>query len=403
MSMRSRGAVTSPLGFLAASASAGIKESGRPDLALIVSDRGAVPAGVFTTNRVKAAPVLWSRAVVQWGKPVRAVLINSGNANACTGPAGRTAVRRSALELSRALEIDAREILVASTGVIGVPLPVDRLTGAIPGLTAELRDSRAAGAGAAQAILTTDTRPKECAASARVGRRTYRVGGMAKGAGMIHPDMATLLGVITTDAPLGRTQARRILAAAVASTFNAISIDGDTSTNDCVLLLANGAAGGHIPPGSLGERRMAGAIAEVCAGLARMVARDGEGARKLLSVTVRDARSSAEARTVARAIASSSLVKAAVHGGDPNWGRVFAAAGRAGVPLRVEHMALRIGGHLVAKAGAAVPGHERRAAGHLRKHTVEMTLSIGRGRATGTALGCHLSPEYVAINAEYRT
>lgn len=403
MSARSRGAVTAPRGFRAAGVSAGIKESGRPDLALIVSDQGAVSAGVFTTNRVKAAPVLWSQAVVRSGRSVRAVLINSGNANACTGAAGRQAVRRCAAELSRTLETDSNRILVASTGVIGVPLPVDRVVKAVPGLATRIKDTPAGGVAAANAILTTDTRPKEHVATSRAGGRVYTVGGMAKGAGMIHPAMATLLGVITTDAPLSRGQARRLLVEAVGPTFNAISIDGDMSTNDCVLLLANGAAGGWIAPGSAGEQRVAEAIQEVCAALARMVAADGEGARKLLSVTVRGARSSMDARTVARAIASSSLVKAAVHGGDPNWGRVFAAAGRAGVPVRVEQMELRIGGHLVASGGTAVRGHERLAAGHLRKRNVEIALSIGRGKGAGTALGCDLSPEYVAINAEYRT
>lgn len=403
MSARSRGAVTAPRGFRAAGVSAGIKESGRADLALIVSDQGAVSAGVFTTNRVKAAPVLWSQAVVRSGRSVRAVLINSGNANACTGAAGRQAVRRCAAELSRTLETDSNRILVASTGVIGVPLPVDRVVKAVPGLATRIKDTLAGGVAAANAILTTDTRPKEHVATSRAGGCVYTVGGMAKGAGMIHPAMATLLGVITTDAPLSRGQARRLLVEAVGPTFNAISIDGDTSTNDCVLLLANGAAGGWIAPGSAGEQRVAEAIQEVCAALARMVAADGEGARKLLSVTVRGARSSMDARTVARAIASSSLVKAAVHGGDPNWGRVFAAAGRAGVPVRVEQMELRIGGHLVASGGTAVRGHERLAAGHLRKRNVEIALSIGRGKGAGTALGCDLSPEYVAINAEYRT
>lgn len=403
MSARSRGAVTAPRGFRAAGVSAGIKESGRADLALIVSDQGAVSAGVFTTNRVKAAPVLWSQAVVRSGRSVRAVLINSGNANACTGAAGRQAVRRCAAELSRTLETDSNRILVASTGVIGVPLPVDRVVKAVPGLATKIKDTPAGGVAAANAILTTDTRPKEHVATSRAGGCVYTVGGMAKGAGMIHPAMATLLGVITTDAPLSRGQARRLLVEAVGPTFNAISIDGDTSTNDCVLLLANGAAGGWIAPGSAGEQRVAEAIQEVCAALARMVAADGEGARKLLSVTVRGARSSMDARTVARAIASSSLVKAAVHGGDPNWGRVFAAAGRAGVPVRVEQMELRIGGHLVASGGTAVRGHERLAAGHLRKRNVEIALSIGRGKGAGTALGCDLSPEYVAINAEYRT
>ena len=398
-----RGGVAAPRGFWASSATAGIKESGRPDLALVVSDRAAVAAGVFTTNLVKAAPVLWSQAVVRAGRPVRAVLINSGNANACTGAAGHVAVRRSASALGEVLGVRSREVLVASTGVIGVPLPVERLTAATTRLVAGLRESASGGAHAARAILTTDTRPKEHAVLVRAGGRIYTVGGMAKGAGMIHPSMATLLGVITTDAPLGRARARRLLAEAVEPTFNAISVDGDTSTNDCVFLLANGAAGGRLEPGGVGERRVAEAILQVCVSLARQVASDGEGARKLLSVTVRGARSAGEARIVARAIASSSLVKAAVHGGDPNWGRVFAAAGRAGVPLRVDRMELRIGGHVVARGGAAVLGRERLAAGHLRKRNVELDLAIGCGTGVGKALGCDLTAEYVAINAEYRT
>lgn len=397
------GAVVAARGFRAASSAAGIKASGSPDLALIVSDHDAVCAGVFTTNRVKAAPVVWSQTVVRSRRSVRAVLINSGNANACTGAHGETAVRRTAGSLARALDIEPGEILLASTGVIGVPLPIDRVLAALPHAVQGLGGTPAHGHGAAKAILTTDTRTKEYVATARLGKRLVRVGGMAKGAGMIHPSMATLLGVITTDAPLSRAQARRLLASAVWPSFNAISVDGDTSTNDCVFLLANGAAGGRIPSGSAAEARIAEALTDVCAVLARMVAADGEGARKLIEVTVRGARSSSDARTIARAIASSSLVKAAVHGCDPNWGRVFAAAGRAGVPVRLERMELRIGGHLVAKGGAALAGRQGKAATHLRNKSVTLDLSIGNGAGTAIALGCDLSPEYVSINAEYRT
>jgi glutamate N-acetyltransferase / amino-acid N-acetyltransferase len=398
-----KGAIVSARGFRAAGATAGIKASGSPDLALVVSDVEAACAGVFTTNRVKAAPVRWSEAIVRKGTTVRAVLINSGNANACTGKAGRKAVERSVAATASALGIDRKAILVASTGIIGVPLPVDRLVAAIPPLVNHLGRAASHGSQAAHAILTTDTRVKEHAVMVRVNGHTYRIGGMAKGAGMIHPDMATLLGMITTDAPLGQGQARNLLRKAVISTFNAISVDGDTSTNDCVFLLANGAAGGHIPVGGMAESRVAEALLEVCSILARKVAADGEGARKLLEVTVRGARSTSAARVIARAIASSSLVKTAVHGGDPNWGRIFAAAGRCGVPVRVECMELRIGGHLVAAGGTAVSGQERRAAQHLRKKTVEVDLSIGRGTGTATAFGCDLSAEYVSINAEYRT
>jgi glutamate N-acetyltransferase/amino-acid N-acetyltransferase len=399
-----RTGVTAPRGFLAAATSAGIKPgSTRADLGLIASERPAVAAGVFTTNQVRAAPVLWSSAVVRRGRPVRAVIVNSGNANACTGEPGRTAVRRLAGALSRRLDCAAGEILVASTGVIGVPLPVERILRALPRLRSALRPARPAGARVARAIMTTDTRPKERSVTVRAGRRLYTVGGVAKGAGMIHPQMATMLAFLTTDAPLSRAQAQRALAAATDASFNAVTIDGDTSTNDCVLLLANGAAGGRVPAGGAVERALAAAIGEVCRALAEMIAADGEGARKLLVVRVTGARSSRHARLVARTVASSPLVKAAVHGGDPNWGRVFAAAGRAGVPLDQRLMELRIGGHLVAAAGTACAAGERPAARHLRGRRVELDLSLGRGDAEATALGCDLSAEYVAINAHYRS
>jgi glutamate N-acetyltransferase/amino-acid N-acetyltransferase len=226
---------------------------------------------------------------------------------------------------------------------------------------------------------------------------------MVKGAGMIHPHLATLLGVITTDAPLAPAQAQRLLVAAVERSFNAVTVDGDTSTNDSILLLANGASGGRIPPGSRAERTLARALDDVAWALAEAVAADGEGATKLLVVRVTGARNGADARRVARTVASSLLVKAAVHGGDPNWGRVLAAAGRSGVPLDPGELELRIGGHRVVRAGAAHPGAEAAAARHLRGRRVEMELAIGRGRAAAAALGCDLTPGYVAINAHYRS
>ncbi len=396
--------ITAPRGFFAAGCRAGIKPgSAGDDLALLVSERPAVAAGVFTSNRVKAAPVLWSQSLVRRGRPVRGVLVNSGNANACTGAAGRVAVRRSAATLARVLGCAPRELLVASTGVIGVPLPVEKLLAEIPRLVAALGRTRRAAATAAHAILTTDTRPKEHSLALQVAGRTYTVGGMAKGAGMIHPQMATLLGFLTTDAPLGRAQAQRLLRAAVERSFNAVTVDGDTSTNDCVLLLANGTAGGAVSPGSAAEKAVAQAIERVCARLAESVAADGEGARKLLVVRVTGARSAAQAQAVARTVASSPLVKAAVHGGDPNWGRVFAAAGRSGVTLDPGRMDLRIGRHWVARQGTALPGSVRGAARHLRGRRVEMELRLGGGKAEGAAWGCDLSAEYVAINSHYRT
>jgi glutamate N-acetyltransferase/amino-acid N-acetyltransferase len=396
--------VTAPSGFFAASARAGLREGReRDDLALVVSSVPATAAGVFTANRVKAAPVLWSQARVRAGRAMRAVLLNSGNANACTGAAGARVVRRSAAAAARVLGCSPEEVLVASTGVIGVPLPVERLVAALPRLAAGLGHAAAHARRAARAIMTTDTRPKQAVAALRGAGRTYTVGGMAKGSGMIHPQMATMLAVLTTDAPLAAAQARRLLSGAVERTFNAVTVDGDTSTNDCVLLLANGAAGGRVAVGGAAERALGAALERVCAELAEAVARDGEGARKLLVVRVSGARSEREARDVARTVASSPLVKAAVHGGDPNWGRVFAAAGRAGVALDPDRMNLYVGGHCVARAGAAHPRGERPAARHLRGRRVELDLHLGAGRARGTALGCDLSADYVSINSHYRS
>jgi glutamate N-acetyltransferase/amino-acid N-acetyltransferase len=408
---RLAGGVAAALGFSAAAAAAGIKSApagakgkrARADVALVLSDRPAVAAGVFTANQVQAAPVVWSRAVVGARRPVRAVLLNSGNANACTGERGQAAVVRSAEVMASILSCTPREVLVASTGVIGVPLPIERLTAAMRGLAARLAPGPRSATAAARAILTTDTRAKQHAVSVRIAGRSYVVGGMAKGAGMIHPHMATLLGVITTDAPLARGQAQRLLAATVDRSFNAVTVDGDMSTNDSILLLANGAAGGKIAAGSRAERTLAGALHEVAWTLAEAVAADGEGATKLLVVRVTGALSYDDARQVARTVASSLLVKTAVHGGDPNWGRVLAAAGRAGVALDPEELELKIGGYCVARGGAVYPGGEAAAARHLKGRRIEMELAIGRGRGTAAALGCDLTAGYVAINAHYRS
>jgi glutamate N-acetyltransferase/amino-acid N-acetyltransferase len=331
------------------------------------------------------------------------VLLNSGNANACTGKPGDKATRDSAADVAARLGVATDAVLVASTGVIGVPMPVERLRAGLAPLVRGLAPGARGATRAARAIMTTDTVPKQQARRLRAGGRTYVVGGMAKGAGMIHPDMATMLAVVTTDAPLGRAQAKRLLRDAVAVSFNALTVDGDTSTNDCVLLLANGAAGGRVAPGSAAERAVATALTSVCSALAEAIAADGEGAHKLLIVRVRGAATAAAARRVARTIASSMLVKTAVHGGDPNWGRVLAAAGRAGVRLDPAALRLEIGGHLVARRGAAHAAGERAAARHLRGKRVEMDLVIGRGPGSARAMGSDLSADYVRINAHYRS
>lgn len=334
---------------------------------------------------------------------MRAVLLNSGNANACTGRAGDEAARRSAAAVAGGLGCSASEVLIASTGVIGVRFPARRLFAAVPAVLGAARTDARGARDAARAIMTTDTRAKQAAARVRIGGTSYTVGGMAKGAGMIHPQMATMLAVLTTDAPLANAQAQRLLRSAGDDTFNALTVDGDTSTNDCVFLLANGAAGGRIAPGSPAEAKFAAALRRVCAELAEAVAADGEGATKVLVVQVRGARTARDARQIARTIAASNLVKTAVHGGDPNWGRVLAAAGRAGVKLDPAALDLSIGGHCVARHGAAHPAGERGAAQHLRGRRVEMVLDLGAGAATGTALGSDLSAGYVRINAHYRS
>jgi glutamate N-acetyltransferase/amino-acid N-acetyltransferase len=373
----------------------------------VVSNFPAVAAGVFTTNRLQAAPVVWSRAIIRAGRPVRAVLLNSGNANACTGVPGRRAVERSAVAVACALATEPQQVLLASTGVIGVPLPIERLVAAVPALASALAPGIRAGARAARAILTTDTVSKQHAVRVPAPGRTYVVGGMAKGSGMIHPNMATMLAVLTCDAPLAKTQAQRLLRAAVAPTFNAITVDGDTSTNDCVLLLANGAAGGRVPPGSAVERALAAALGEVCGKLAEAIAADAEGATKLLVVRVAGTRDVAGAQRIARTVAGSLLVKTAVHGGDPNWGRVLAAAGAAGVHLEPERLALDFGpaggAVRVVERGVRARYDEGAAAERLRRDPVTIRLDLGLGHATATVWTCDLSAKYVSINAEYTT
>lgn len=400
--MTARTGVAAPLGFRAGASTAGIKPgTKRRDLALVVSDRAAVAAGVFTTNRVQAAPVLWSRAIVARGRRVHAVLLNSGNANACTGREGDRATATSAAAVAAGLGLAPADVLVASTGVIGVPFPTQHLVAGVPALCRSLRPTSAGATAAARAIMTTDTRVKQAQSTVRANGKRYTVGGMAKGAGMIHPQMATMLAVLTCDAPLTRAQAHKLLRLAVDDTFNAITVDGDTSTNDCVLLLANGAAGGRMDASGLAA--LGRALRRVSATLAEAVARDGEGARKLLVVRVHGARTREHARVIARTVAGSNLVKTAVHGGDPNWGRVLAAAGRAGVAIDPERLDLRIGGHLVARHGAAHPAGERAAARHLRGRRVEFDLRVGEGPESATALGSDLSADYVRINAHYRS
>lgn len=398
-----RTGVTAPAGFLAAAAAADIRGKGeaRNDVAVLYSTRPAVPAAVFTTNRVKAAPLLLTRRHVGGGV-LRAVVINSGNANACTGPAGDAAALATATAAAEALDVPLEQVAVSSTGVIGVPLPVARVEAgarqAIKALAAT------GGNAAAAAIMTTDTFAKQAVAEVVVGGTLVTIGGMAKGSGMIHPNMATMLGFITTDAAVAPGPWQALLSQVVLRTFNRITVDGDTSTNDMVLALANGAAGTPaLDEASPGWGDFAGAVESVALSLARDIARDGEGATRLVEVLVQGAASEADAAAVARTVVGSSLVKTAVHGGDANWGRILAAAGRSGVPIEPERVAIWIGSVQVAAAGQGLPFDEDEAHAALIGDTVHVRVDLGQGAAAATAFGCDLSSEYVAINAHYRT
>jgi glutamate N-acetyltransferase/amino-acid N-acetyltransferase len=393
--------VTAAAGFRASGISAGIRRPGALDLALLVSDRTASAAAVFTRNLVQAAPVTYSRrALEKSGGRARAVITNSGNANACTGKAGDEAARRTAERTAALLEFPGEQVLVASTGVIGVPLPVERLEAALP--TAVENLSRQGGASAAQAILTTDTCIKESVRTVQLARGGFTVGGMAKGSGMIHPDMATTLAFITSDAAIDPSPLREILRRATDQSFNRITVDGDTSTNDMLAVLANGASGVTLESDTDLER-FETAVTEVASDLARAVARDGEGATKLITVRVTGARSTADALAVARTVASSPLVKTAVHGGDANWGRIVAAAGRAGIALEPARLGVKINDLDVLEPGFGSRFSESEAAEALAGTDVLLTIDLGDGQAEETVWTCDLTADYISINAHYRT
>ncbi|MDR3685579.1 MAG: bifunctional glutamate N-acetyltransferase/amino-acid acetyltransferase ArgJ [Coriobacteriia bacterium] len=395
------GGVTAPRGFSACGVSAGLKAAGALDVALVVAKQTCPAAGVFTTNKVAAAPVVVSRRHVSAGK-ARGVVVNAGNANACTGAAGERDAEATADTLAALLGCDAGDVLVCSTGVIGVPLPSGKLLGALPGAVAGLAAD--GGARAAQAIMTTDTVAKEAAVQLELGGVTYRVGGMAKGSGMIQPNMATMLSVITTDAPLDSGACDAALRAAVTATFNRVTVDSDTSTNDTCVLLASGAAGGE--PIATNDPRfgaLAAAVRVVAESLARMIARDGEGATKLITVIVRGAASDADAELAAFAIANSPLVKTAVFGRDANWGRVAMAIGKCGCALDPVAFDITFAGIPVCSAAAALGFDEDAAFEALGATDVDIEVDLHLGAAEATVWTCDLTYDYVRINGEYRS
>ena len=395
------GGITAPGGFRAAGVPCGIKVSGALDLALLVSDALASAAGVFTTNLAQAAPVVLSREhLAASGGRARAVVVNSGCANACTGSDGWDHARAMADRTASAIGCDPQRVLVASTGVIGVKLDMRKVERGVADAAAHL--SADGGSTAARAIMTTDPFPKECAIEVSASGRTFRVGGMAKGSGMIEPLMATMLGFVTTDASVGPALLQRALKAAVDDTFNAISVDGECSTNDCVFALASGAGGVELT-----ERDwpvLVGALKAACEPLAIGIVRGGEGATKLVTVQVTGAQSDQDARRTARAIANSPLVKTAVHGGDPNWGRLIAVAGRSGSAFSLDGARVRIGPVTLFAKGSPFDDRAEEAASYLQGRDIDLEVDLGTGGSGRSRMWtCDLSAEYVRINAEYRT
>ena len=395
------GGVTAPRGFRATGLHCGIKANGRHDLALVVSDTPASAAAVFTTNQAQAAPVLVSKAhlAASHGQ-ARAVVSNSGCANACTGPQGMADAVEMAALTATALGVAPHEVLVASTGVIGVNLKMPALRGGIPRAVAAL--SADGGAEAAVAIMTTDPFPKSAAVEVVTPAGTFRVGGMTKGSGMIEPRMATMLGYLTTDAAVDPVRLRKVLVDACRFTFNAITVDGEPSTNDCVFALANGASGVTIDDAT--EAALFEGFRAVAKTLALGIVRGGEGATKLVAITVSGAATDADAWMAARAIANSLLVKTAIHGADPNWGRLVAAAGRSGARFVLEGARVRIGDLVLFEQGRPFDERAPLAAAYLQGTDLDIEVNLGAGGAfTATVWTCDLSKMYVQINAEYRT
>ena len=398
---RVEGGVTAPSGFRASGLHCGIKASGKPDLSLIVSDGPASAAGVFTINLAKAPPIyLCQDHLASSGGRAVAIVTNSGCANACTGPQGVADAKEMAQLTALTLGCKEDHVLVASTGVIGVNLKMDKLRAGIPQAAAALDAN--GGAAAARAIMTTDPFPKEYAVEVSTPAGPFRVGGMAKGSGMIEPRMATMLGYLTTDAAVEPAMLRRAVSEASRYTFNAITVDGEPSTNDCVLALANGASGVTIDD-NLYPALFEG-LRAVAHELALGVVRGGEGATKLISITVTGAATDSDAWMAARAIANSSLVKTAIHGGDPNWGRLVAAAGRSGAAFILSGARVQIGKLVLFENGRPFDELAPQAAEYLQGKDLEIKVDLGAGgKFTATVWTCDLSAEYVKINAEYRT
>jgi glutamate N-acetyltransferase / amino-acid N-acetyltransferase len=394
------GSLATPQGFRAAAATAGIKKApGALDLALIVCDvPGASAAGVFTTNRAAAAPVLLCRQNLKKSRGrARAIIANSGNANACTGRAGLAVAEQTGKAVARLLGVEPHEVIVSSTGVIGTPLNLDLILNQLPTLKEILSVESAPEV--PRALMTTDSFPKSAVLQSKIGGRTVTLAGVAKGAGMIHPNMATMLSYITTDAAVAPAALQKMLRAAVDASFNRITVDGDTSTNDSVVALASGLSGAAIRPGTPAAKKFLEGLTELCQTLAQMIVKDGEGATKIARIEARGARNASDAERVARAVANSPLVKTALAGGDPNWGRIVCAAGYSGAAIDVSKVDVRVNGLYLCRRGVHAGFDEAAAKKELDNSEIVIRIDLHQGKASAWMWTCDFTHDYIRINA----
>ncbi len=402
------GGVTAAKGFQAASTAAGIKYQGRTDMAMVYSEKPCVAAGTFTTNIVKAAPVKWDQEIVYQHPSAQVIICNSGIANACTGEEGFSYCRATAKAAAETLNVDENSVLVASTGVIGMQLPIQKLADGVKAMAPKLQGTLEAGNEAAKAIMTTDTKEKEAAVQIEVGGKTVTIGGMCKGSGMIHPNMCTMLGFVTTDACISKQLLQEALSQDVKDTYNMVSVDGDTSTNDTVLLLANGMAENpEINEKNEDYQKFREALNYINTTLAKKIAGDGEGATALFEVRIIGAKSKEQAVTLSKSIVTSSLTKAAIYGHDANWGRILCAMGYSGAQFDPEKVDLyfesKAGKIQIIENGVAVDYSEEEATKILSEDAVTAIADVKMGDCTATAWGCDLTYDYIKINADYRS
>ena len=394
--------ITGPLGFHVGSVSCGLKTGNAPDLAVLACERPAEAAGVFTTNKVFAAPVAVCREHIGEGL-AQGLVVNAGNANACTGSRGMKDAREMAARTGRALGISSEQILVASTGIIGERLPMEKVRIGIDAAVEKLSNTAKAGREFARAIMTTDRYPKLSAREIHIDRCTVRIAGVAKGAGMIAPNMATMLCFITSDAAISSKLLGRLLKRSVATSFNAITVDNHMSTNDTAIIMASGLAGNSTLKSLSSASKFSAALDDVCLELALQMVSDGEGATKGLEVLIRGARSISDARTAGLAVANSPLVKCALFGGDPNWGRIVSAVGACDIACKQERIDCKIGTQYVLRKGSPVAVNARNLAKTMAGKVVSISVELHMGQANFRCYGCDLTPEYVRINAEYHT